>query len=191
MPLETIRQARKNRDAKPTHEIRGTTNFSPKARELADSRAKFMVAPGDFPPRSRPQQLNVIFRPLLGWLFGTIYRKPWWSKSIKKLGVFCKIFQHLDQHRSTLFPTQRSGCKISWNNEIPVSNISIYSQRKFRNLTSDYTESCCWRSVNQEMWSRRCDTAEMWDMRIWRVGSARNAVFFHSFVASPTRKVRS
>ena len=50
-------------------------------------------------------------------------------------------------------------------------------QRKFRNLTSDYTESCCWRSV-QEMWSRRCDTAEMWDMRIWRVGSARNAVFF-------------
>ena len=65
------------------------------------------------------------------------------------------------------------------------------SQRKFRNLTSDYTESCCWRSVNQEMWSRRCDTAEMWDMRIWRVGSARNAVFFHSFVASPARKVRS
>ena len=64
-------------------------------------------------------------------------------------------------------------------------------QRKFRNLTSDYTESCCWRSVNQEMWSRRCDTAEMWDMRIWRVGSARNAVFYHSFVASPARKVRS
>ena len=28
-------------------------------------------------------------------------------------------------------------------------------------------------------------------MRIWRVGSARNAVFFHSFVASPARKVRS
>ena len=66
-----------------------------------------------------------------------------------------------------------------------------YDQRKFRNLTSDYTESCCWRSVNQEMWSRRCDTAEMWDMRIWRVGSARNAVFFHSFVASQVRKVRS
>ena len=64
-------------------------------------------------------------------------------------------------------------------------------QRKFRNLTSDYTESCCWRSVNQEMWSRRCDTAEMWDMRIWRVGSARNAVFFNSFVASKARKVRS
>ena len=57
-----------------------------------------------------------------------------------------------------------------------------YCQRKFRNLTSDYTESCCWRSWSQEMWSRRCDTAEMWDMRIWRVGSARNAVFFHSFV---------
>ena len=67
---------------------------------------------------------------------------------------------------------------------------AIY-QRKFRNLTSDYTESCCWRSVNQEMWSRRCDTAEMCDIRIWRVGSARNAVFYHSFVASPARKVRS
>ena len=64
-------------------------------------------------------------------------------------------------------------------------------QRKFRNLTPDYTESCCWRSVNQEMWSRRCDTAEMWDMRIWRVGSARNAVFFHSFVASLAGKVSS
>ena len=36
-----------------------------------------------------------------------------------------------------------------------------YDQRKFRNLTSDYTERCCWRSLNQEMWSRRCDTAEM------------------------------
>ena len=57
-------------------------------------------------------------------------------------------------------------------------NVCMYNyQRKFRNLTSDYTESCCWRSVNQEMWWRRCDTAEMWDMRIWRVGSARNAVF--------------
>ena len=66
---------------------------------------------------------------------------------------------------------------------------SSLNQRKFRNLTSDYTESCCWRSVNQEMWSRRCDTAEM--CRIWRVGSARNAVFYHSFVASPARKVRS
>ena len=64
------------------------------------------------------------------------------------------------------------------------TSIGVY-QRKFRNLTSDYTESC------QEMWSRRCDIAEMWDMRIWRVGSARNAVFFHSFVASPARKVRS
>ena len=67
----------------------------------------------------------------------------------------------------------------------------IHNQRKFRNLTSDYTESCCWRSVHQEMWSRRCDTAEMWDMRIWQVGSARKAAFFHSFVASPARKVRS
>ena len=64
-------------------------------------------------------------------------------------------------------------------------------QRKFRNLTSDYTESCCWRSVNQEMWSHRCDTAEMCDMSIWRVGIARNAVFFHSFVSSLAGKVTS
>ena len=76
--------------------------------------------------------------------------------------------------------------RVNWAHPFCAS-----SQRKFRNLTSDYTESCCWRSVNQEMWSRRCDTAEMWDMRIWRVGSARNAVFFHSFVASQARKVRS
>ena len=27
------------------------------------------------------------------------------------------------------------------------------------------------------MWSRRCDTAEMWEMRFWRVGIARNAEF--------------
>ena len=67
----------------------------------------------------------------------------------------------------------------------------IHVQRKFRNLTSDYTESCCWRSVSQEMWSRRRDTAEMRDMRIWRVGSARNAVFFHSFVASLAGKFSS
>ena len=33
------------------------------------------------------------------------------------------------------------------------------------------------------MWSRRCDTAEICDVRIWRVGIARNVVFFHSFVA--------
>ena len=72
-----------------------------------------------------------------------------------------------------------------------IDNVDTYYQRKFRNLTSDYTESCCWRSVNQEMWSRRCDTAEMCDIRIWRVGSARNGVFYHSFVASPARKVRS
>ena len=31
----------------------------------------------------------------------------------------------------------------------------------------------------------------MWDMRIWRVGSARNAVFVHSFVASLAGKVNS
>ena len=60
-------------------------------------------------------------------------------------------------------------------------------QRKFR----DYTESCCWRSWNQEMWSRRCDTAEMCDMRFWRVGIVQNAVFFHSFVAPPAWKVSS
>ena len=72
-----------------------------------------------------------------------------------------------------------------------MAYININHQRKFRNLTSDYTESCCWRSDNQQMWSRRCDIAEMWDMRIWRVGSARNAVFYHTFVASPARKVRS
>ena len=66
-----------------------------------------------------------------------------------------------------------------------VSDLRCHNyQRKFRNLTFDYTESCCWRSFNQQMWSRRCDTAEMCDMRIWRVGIARNVVFFHSFVAS-------
>ena len=48
-------------------------------------------------------------------------------------------------------------------------------------LTSDYTESC--RSLLQH----RCLTAEMF----WRVGIARNAVFFHSFVASKARKGRS
>ena len=69
---------------------------------------------------------------------------------------------------------------------------TLFYQSKFRNLTSDYyTESCCWRSVNQEMRSRRCDTAEMCDMRIWRVGIARNAMFFHSFVASLAGKVSS
>ena len=41
----------------------------------------------------------------------------------------------------------------------------INTQRKFRNLISEYTESCRPRSVNEEMWSRRCDTAEMiWDV---------------------------
>ena len=79
-------------------------------------------------------------------------------------------------------------CKI-WTLNMNMEHSNY--QRKFRNLTSDYTESCCWRSVNQEMWSRSCDTAEMWDMRIWRVGSVRNAVFFRSFVASPAGKVSS
>ena len=58
-----------------------------------------------------------------------------------------------------------------------------YSQKKFWNLTSDYNESCRWRSVNREMWSRRCDTAEMCEMRFWRIGIVRNAVFVHSFMA--------
>ena len=54
--------------------------------------------------------------------------------------------------------------------------------KEVRSLTSDYTESGRWRSVSQEMWSRRCDTAEMCEMRrFWRVGTARNAMFFHSF----------
>ena len=58
-----------------------------------------------------------------------------------------------------------------------------YYRRKFKNLT------CCRRSANQEMWSRRCDTAEMCEMRrIWRVGIAGNVVFFQNFVASPARK---
>ena len=41
------------------------------------------------------------------------------------------------------------------------------------------------------MIQQRCDTAEMCDMRIWRVGIARNAVFFHSIVASLAGKVSS
>ena len=63
--------------------------------------------------------------------------------------------------------------------------IYIYYQRKFRNLTSDYTESCCWRSVNcqpRDVIQQRCDTAEMCDMRIWQVRIARNAVFFNSWL---------
>ena len=60
--------------------------------------------------------------------------------------------------------------------------IQIYTNIKwslgiFRNLTSDYTESCRRKPVNQEMWSRRCDTVEMYEIRFWRVGIARNAVF--------------
>ena len=93
--------------------------------------------------------------------------------------------QNLVKHASTGKPP------LFLSDDISISAYISYIQRKFRNLTSDYTESCCWRSVNQQMWSRRCDIAEMWDMRIWRVGSARNAVFYHSFVASPARKVRS
>ena len=58
---------------------------------------------------------------------------------------------------------------MSWRD----GGFTQYVQKKFRNLTSDYTESCCWRSVNQEMRSRRCDTAEMRDMRFWRVGTSQ------------------
>ena len=58
-------------------------------------------------------------------------------------------------------------------------------------LTSENTESC--RLVSQH----RCWTAEMFystdvgHERFWRVGIARNAVFFRSFVASKVRKGRS
>ena len=39
---------------------------------------------------------------------------------------------------------------------------------------------------------RKCDAAEMCEMRrFWQVGIAETAVFFHSFVASPARKVSS
>ena len=105
---------------------------------------------------------------------------------------FKKWIRRLDSARST---KARKGMG-ELNNLIFPRNLCaslctsmLHDQRKFRNLTSDY--SCCWRSVNLEMWSRRCDTAEMWDMRNWRVGSARKAVFFHSFVASKARKGRS
>ena len=66
--------------------------------------------------------------------------------------------------------------------------ISMYHQRKSKNLTSEYTESCRRRSVNQGMRSRRCDPAEMCEMRrLWWVGLAQNAIFFHSFVASESQ----
>ena len=72
-------------------------------------------------------------------------------------------------------------------------NYKIISyQRKFRNLTSDYIESCRWRSVNQEMWSRTCDTTEMCEMKkFWRVGIARNAVCFHSFAGSENQFLKT
>ena len=63
-------------------------------------------------------------------------------------------------------------------------------QRKFRNLTSDYTESC-------QVSKHGCSTAEMFygtdagHEGVWRVGLAPNAVFFHNFVAPPARKVSS
>ena len=118
------------------------------------------------------------------------------SSSIKAPVVGCGFQDVCGSGHGTSVPRPGSGewllfgCLLVFRLRFLVTSY-IFHQRKFRNLTSDYTESCCWRSVNQEMRSRRCDTAEMWDMRIWRVGSARNAVFFHSFVVSPARKVRS
>ena len=62
--------------------------------------------------------------------------------------------------------------------------IVFSNQRKFRNLTSDYTES--YRQVLQH----QCLTAEMFystdarHERFWPVRIAGNALFFHSFVAS-------
>ena len=104
-----------------------------------------------------------------GWTVKELRKQAWiWKKVRLKNHILCMFL---------VFPYYLNKC-------------SFY-QRKFRNLTSDYTESCCWRSVNQQMWLRRCDIAEMWDMRIWRVGSARNAVFYHTFVTSPAPKVRS
>ena len=61
----------------------------------------------------------------------------------------------------------------------------------FRNLTSDYADSC------RQVLKHRCLTAEMLNSAdvghegFWRVGIARNAVFFHSFMASQARKVSS
>ena len=72
-----------------------------------------------------------------------------------------------------------------------IDSVQKKLTKNIRNLTSDYTQTCRWRSVSQKMWSRRCDTAEMCDMSFWRVGIARNAMFFHRFVASPGRKVSS
>ena len=58
-------------------------------------------------------------------------------------------------------------------------NVILVIKGSLGNLTSDYTESCRPRYVNKEIWSRRCDTAEMFEMRrFWRVGIARNAVLF-------------
>ena len=68
--------------------------------------------------------------------------------------------------------TSRNMVPISWK-KIVKGSLEV--------LTSDYTESC------RELLQRRCLTAEMF----WRVGIARNAVFFRSFVASKARKGRS
>ena len=50
-----------------------------------------------------------------------------------------------------------------------------YYQRKFRNLTSDYTESCRWRSVSQKMWSQMWYSRDVTDAIL--AGIAWNAVF--------------
>ena len=60
---------------------------------------------------------------------------------------------------------------------LAMDDASNYHQRKFRNLTSDYTESC------RQVLKHRCYTAQMRDMR--------ETLCFHSFVASKARKVSS
>ena len=83
----------------------------------------------------------------------------------------CSVYLWCQSHLNHLLSPVRSSC-----------------QRKFRNLTSDYTGSC------RQVLKHGCWTAEMFYSTdtghegFWRVGIARNAVFFHSFVA---RKVSS
>ena len=87
---------------------------------------------------------------------------------------------------------ESKGIKRRWRIVKDLIGSSEAHQRKFRNPTSDYTESCHRRSVNQEMWSRRCDTAQVCEMRTFCSGrNAQNAAFFRSFVALPARKVSS
>ena len=65
---------------------------------------------------------------------------------------------------------------LSWEQDLKCSSDCSTNQRKFRS------------SNFRLYWKLPVDlTAEMF----WRVGIARNAVFFHSFVASKARKGRS